>query len=168
MLVASMNPCPCGNYGSSKSPCTCSPTMIQKYLAKISGPLLDRIDLQVEVDNISYDEITGDELAESSEKIRQRVQKAREIQSARFAGTGMHCNAQMDAESIRKYCRLDEAGEALIRRAFESLNMSARGYNRVLKVARTVADLDGAENIDRKHIALAISFRNLDKKYWKH
>ena len=168
MLVASMNPCPCGNYGSAKSPCTCSPTMIQKYLAKISGPLLDRIDLQVEVDNISYDEITGDELAESSEAIRARVQKARSIQSARFAGTGIHCNAQMDAEKIRRYCKLDAAGEALIRRAFESMNMSARGYNRVLKVARTVADLEGAENIDRKHLALAISFRNLDKKYWKH
>lgn len=168
MLVASMNPCPCGNYGSKINRCTCTPGVIQKYLAKISGPLLDRIDLQVEVDAVSYEELSGDSLAESSENIRQRVQKAREIQEKRFEGTGIHCNAQMTSEMINKFCPLDEACQNILSRAFKNLNMSARGYNRILKVARTVADLKGEEKITPKHIALAISFRNLDRKYWEH
>lgn len=168
MLVASMNPCPCGNYGSKINRCTCTPGTIQKYLSKISGPLLDRIDLQVEVDSVSYEEISGEILAESSENIRQRVQKAREIQEKRFEGTGIHCNAQMTSEMINKFCPLDEMCQNILSRAFKNLNMSARGYNRILKVARTVADLKQSENIMPNHIALAISFRNLDKKYWEH
>ncbi len=168
MLVASMNPCPCGNYGSKVNRCTCTPGAIQKYLSKISGPLLDRIDLQVEVDAVSYEELSGDDLAEPSEDIRKRVQKAREIQEKRFLGTGIHCNAQMTSDMINKYCPLDAASQALISQAFKNLNMSARGYNRILKVARTIADLKESENINAKHLALAISFRNLDRKYWEH
>ncbi len=168
MLVASMNPCPCGNYGSKVNRCTCTPGAIQKYLSKISGPLLDRIDLQVEVDAVTYEELSGDDLAESSENIRKRVQKAREIQEKRFLGTGIHCNAQMTSDMINKYCPLDASSQALISQAFKNLNMSARGYNRILKVARTIADLKESENINAKHLALAISFRNLDRKYWEH
>ena len=168
MLVASMNPCPCGNYGSRANRCTCTPGMIQKYLAKISGPLLDRIDLQVEVDAVSYEELSDGELQESSESIRKRVQAAREIQRQRFSGTSVHCNAQMNEEMIKKYCELDGASQALIQQAFKRLNMSARGYNRILKVARTIADLHGEARINAKHVALAISFRNLDRKYWAH
>lgn len=166
MLVASMNPCPCGNYGSKNNRCTCTPGMIQKYLGKISGPLLDRIDLQVEVDAVTYEELSGENLAESSESIRARVQEARAIQAERFKDTGIHCNAQMDSEMINKHCVLNDRSQRLIQQAFKNLNMSARGYSRILKVARTIADLKGCENIDEKHIALAISFRNLDKKYW--
>lgn len=167
MLVASMNPCPCGNYGSKVNKCKCTQGMIQKYLSKVSGPLLDRIDLQVEVDAVSYEELSGDELAESSEKIRERVQLARKIQEDRFKGTGIHCNARMTSDMLNKYCVLDNASQALIKQAFQSLNMSARGYNRILKVARTIADLNNCENISPKHLALAISFRNLDRKYWE-
>ncbi|MBR2861828.1 MAG: YifB family Mg chelatase-like AAA ATPase [Clostridia bacterium] len=165
MLVASMNPCPCGNYGSKVHQCTCSEGMIHKYLSKISGPLLDRIDLQVEVDSVSYEDLSDDNLAEDSASIRARVQKARQIQQERFAGTDIHCNAQMNSEMIAKFCPLDESGAFLIQSAFKTLNMSARGYNRILKVARTVADLEGAENINKRHLAIAINFRNLDKKY---
>ena len=129
---------------------------------------MDRIDLQVEVDSVSYEELSGEELAETSENTRQRVQKAREIQEKRFAGTGIHCNAQMTSEMINKFCPLDENCQNILSRAFKNLNMSARGYNRILKVARTVADLKESENITPKHLALAISFRNLDRKYWEH
>ena len=141
--------------------------MIQKYLSKVSGPLLDRIDLQVEVDAVSYEELSGDQLSEPSENIRARVQAARAIQEERFKGTGIHCNAQMTSEMINKYCVLDDASQALIKQAFQNLNMSARGYNRILKVARTIADLNNREDISAKHLALAISFRNLDRKYWE-
>jgi len=167
MLIASMNPCPCGNFGSGTKRCTCTPTTIQKYLSRISGPLLDRIDLQVEVSAVSYDEISSATVSESSESIRARVQRAREIQQKRFVGTGIHCNAQMTAEMIAVYCKIDAQSDLLIRKAFEKLNMSARGYNRILKVARTIADLKGDENITMNNITSAISFRNLDRKYWE-
>lgn len=166
MLIASMNPCPCGHYGSSSNKCTCSPNAIKNYLSRISGPLLDRIDLQVEVDSVTYDDLTTDRQEESSEDIFARVQLARERQISRFSGNECHCNAQMDETLIRENCRLDDACSALLEKAFNSLNMSARGYNRVLKVARTIADLDCAENILPKHIAEAIGYRNLDRKYW--
>lgn len=167
MLVASMNPCPCGNYGSKINKCTCTQGAIQKYLSKISGPLLDRIDLQVEVDAVSYEELTDNGLQEDSKTIRQRVEEARKIQKERFNGTDIHCNAQMNEAMIKKYCALDEKAQMLLENAFKALNMSARGYNRVLKVARTIADLNKEENINAKHISLAISFRNLDRKYWQ-
>lgn len=166
MLVASMNPCPCGNYGSRVKQCTCTQTAIQKYLSKISGPMLDRIDLQVEVDSVSYSDLTDEELSEESSAVRERVQLARSVQEKRFLGTGIHCNAQMTGEMIKKYCKLDSDCEKVIRRAFENLNMSARGYNRILKVARTVADLKGCDEIKKDHLLLAVSFRDLDRKYW--
>ncbi len=167
MLVASMNPCPCGNYGSTTNRCVCSQGQIQKYLSKISGPLLDRIDLQVEVDAVTYEELTENELQEDSNSIKARVEEARKIQQERFKGTSIHCNAQMNDEMIKKYCALDEESQVLLEIAFKNLKMSARGYNRVLKVARTIADLNKRENISPRDITLAISFRNLDRKYWQ-
>lgn len=168
MLVASMNPCPCGNYGSKTKKCTCTPAMIQKYLSKISGPLLDRIDLQIEVDSVTYDDMTDVSRGESSAEIKKRVQHAREIQNRRFRYTPFYCNAQMNAEMIKQYCVLDQASEKLLKQAFASLNMSARGYHRILKVARTIADLENSPGIAPAHIAQAVGYRNLDRKYWSH
>ena len=166
MLVASMNPCPCGHFGSKTTACTCSQGAIARYLARISGPLLDRIDLQIEVDSVKYDDLASTANEEPSEKIALRVQAAREIQQKRFAGTDIFCNAQMDQKAIKTWCKLSKECSDLLERAFNSLNMSARGYNRVLKVARTIADLDASEEILPKHIAEAIGYRNLDRKYW--
>ena len=163
MLVASMNPCPCGYYGSASHECSCSPSQIQKYMSRISGPLLDRIDLHIEVDEVKYDDLTNETDGESSEAVRARVNKARAVQTARYAGSNVHCNAQMTAEMIKKYCALDEKGEKIMQSAFDKLGMSARAYTRILKVARTIADLDGSENICAKHVAEAVMYRSLDK-----
>ena len=168
MLVAAMNPCPCGYFGHPTHPCLCHPHAVERYMGKVSGPLLDRIDLQIEVDAVTYGDMTDASLSESSEAIKERVQRAREIQTHRFAGTAFFCNAQMDAEAIKKYCALDAASEALLKQAFASLNMSARGYHRILKVARTIADLEQNEAIGPAHVAQAIGYRNLDRKYWSH
>lgn len=165
MLIASMNPCPCGNYGSATSQCTCSASQIHRYLNKLSGPLLDRIDIHVEVDNVSYGELQEDKFAEPSCAIRERVNKAREIQLARLASSGRRCNAQMTPADIKKYCKLDKQSAQLLEDSFKKLNLTARAYNRVLKVARTIADLDGAENIAVKHVAESLQYRQLDKKY---
>ncbi len=163
MLVASMNPCPCGYYGSATHTCTCSPSQIQKYLSRISGPLLDRIDLHIEVDEVNYDDLTKETDTESSECVRERVNMARGIQTARYVGSDVHCNAQMTSEMIKKYCALDEKGEKILQNAFDKLGMSARAYTRILKVARTIADLEGSDNIHAKHIAEAVMYRSLDK-----
>ena len=163
MLVASMNPCPCGYYGSNTHQCTCSPSQIQKYMSRISGPLLDRIDLHIEVDEVNYDDLTSDKEAESSATVKERVNKARAVQTRRYAGTNIHSNSQMTSEMIKKYCALDVAGEKILQNAFDKLGMSARAYTRILKVARTIADLDGAENISARHIAEAVMYRSLDK-----
>ena len=166
MLVASMNPCPCGNYGSKKRECKCSQSNIQKYLGKISGPLLDRIDLHVDVDDVNYDDLVAkDKLEESSESIKKRVDFARQIQLKRYSNSNHFCNAQMTNSEIRKYCNLDEEGNSLMQDAFDMLKLSARSYTRILKVARTIADLDGSENIKVEHLAEAIGYRTLDKKY---
>ncbi len=165
MLIASMNPCPCGNYGSAVHECTCSASQIQNYLSKLSGPLLDRIDLHVEVDSVEYSQIQSDALSESSADIKKRVNRARQLQAERFRGTGVHCNAQMTQKQILTYCKLDAESDELLRAAFEKLKLSARAYNRILKVARTIADLDSAEKIRAKHVAEAIQFRSLDRKY---
>ena len=165
MLIASMNPCPCGNYGSSTAECTCSASQIHRYLSKLSGPLLDRIDIHIEVDNVTYDDMQSDTLAESSETIRKRVNKAREIQLARLSGSGKRCNAQMTTVDIKKYCKLQKDSLMLLEESFDKLNLSARAYNRILKVARTIADLDGAENITIRHIAESLQYRSLDRKY---
>lgn len=165
MLIASMNPCPCGNYGSATQECKCSAAQIHKYLSKLSGPLLDRIDIHVEVDNVTYDELQQDSLSEPSAVIRERVNKAREIQFRRLSSKGRRCNAQMTSADIKKYCKLDEQSLRLLKDSFEKLNLSARAYNRILKVARTIADLENAENISAKHIAEALQYRTLDRKY---
>lgn len=163
MLVASMNPCPCGNYGSRELECTCSPLQIQKYLKKISGPLLDRIDLKINVERVKFNELSGRAQEESSEEIKKRVDRARQIQRERFAGTQVRTNAKMTSKMLNDYCALDEASENLMKIAFEKYHISARGYTRILKVARTIADLDESENIKINHLTEALAYRNIDK-----
>ena len=163
MLVASMNPCPCGNYGSRDLECTCSPAVIQKYLKKISGPLLDRIDLKINVERVKFIELSDKTLEESSEEIKKRINKARKIQQERFAGTKVHTNSKMTSKMINEYCKLDEESENLMRVAFEKYKISARGYTRILKVARTIADLDESQDIKINHITEALAYRNIDK-----
>lgn len=166
VLVASMNPCPCGYYGSKTHECSCTPSQIQKYLSKLSGPLMDRIDLHIEVDGVTYDDISSSAQEESSAEIRSRVNAARKIQLKRFNGQKIFSNASMNPETTKKFCKLDEEGSALLKNAFEALSLSARAYDKILKVARTIADLDGEENISISHIAEAIQYRSLDQKYW--
>lgn len=167
MLVAAMNPCPCGYYNHPEVDCVCGPGIVQKYLSRISGPLLDRIDLHVEVVPVSFSELNRMEPGPSSQSIRDRVIKAREIQIARYAGeSSVHCNAQMKSRHIRTYCRLDEASRAILSRAMERLNLSARAYDRILKVSRTIADLDASEQIRTEHLAEAIHYRSLDRERW--
>ncbi|MDD4833068.1 MAG: YifB family Mg chelatase-like AAA ATPase, partial [Clostridia bacterium] len=165
MLIASMNPCPCGNYGNETRPCTCSASQIHKYLSKLSGPLLDRIDIHIEVGNVTYGELSGNGESESSVTVRERVNKAREIQKSRFIGSKTHCNSHMTSGELKKYCKLDSKSSDLIEMSFERLNLSARAYSRIIKVARTIADLDGSEVIRPQDIAEAIQYRSLDRKY---
>ena len=165
MLIASMNPCPCGHYGSAEATrCRCSQKDIRKYASRISGPLLDRIDLHAEADSITYGEMSEASLSESSESVRARVSAARAVQRARFGSSG--CNADMEAAEITAHCKLAEGCAKLLEQAFDRLGLSARGYSRILKVARTIADLAGEELIQRVHIAEAIQYRTLDRKYW--
>ncbi|MBN1987911.1 MAG: YifB family Mg chelatase-like AAA ATPase [Bacteroidales bacterium] len=167
MLVASMNPCPCGYYNHPEKDCVCSPGVVQKYLNKISGPLLDRIDIHVEVVPVPFDKLSGAPPSEPSEAIRERVVRARQIQEERFVEwKEVHCNAQMTSKLIRKFCQLDEAGVALLKNAMERLGLSARAYDRILKVSRTIADLDGSEAIRPDHVAEAIQYRSLDRDSW--
>ncbi len=169
MLVCAMNPCKCGYYGHPTRKCTCKHTDRQKYLSKISGPLLDRIDIQVEVSPLDYDEFYEDSNAETSEQIRARVTKARAFAQRRFddAGLKIHSNAEMEAAEIERFCVLDAAAKTLLRRAYESMGISARGHARILKLARTIADLDESENISAAHIAEAVRLRSLDRNYWE-
>ena len=167
MFVASMNPCPCGYYNDPTHKCVCSPGQIQRYLNKISGPLLDRIDIQIEITPVPFKDISRSTQGESSASIRQRVINARLIQEQRFKDCyGIHCNAQMSERMIHQYAEPDEAGINLLRTAMERLNLSARAYNRILKVARTIADLEASENVQPQHLAEAISYRNLDRGDW--
>lgn len=165
MLIASMNPCPCGNYGSKNQICRCTPAQIHNYVSKLSGPLMDRIDLQIEVDNISYDELRTKQSGESSAEIKKRINRVRALQRERFANDGISTNAEMGSKELAKYCQIDENCERLLKKAFEKLNLSARGTTRILKVARTIADIEGSENILPAHIAEAIQYRGLDRKY---
>ena len=177
-LIASMNPCPCGWYGDSQKPCTCAPAVVTKYQKRISGPLLDRIDIHIEVPRVDYEKLSGQRLGESSESIRKRVQAARNIQGIRFAGrdseVGSHgdaarrlrnpeetvvCNADMRVAEIRKHCQLPEEGQSLMRSAMTQLQLSARAYHRILKLARTIADLAGSEEIGSVHLAEALQYR---------
>ncbi|TZF82075.1 YifB family Mg chelatase-like AAA ATPase [Pedobacter sp. BS3] len=167
MLVASMNPCPCGFYNHPEKECICPPGAVQKYLGKISGPLLDRIDLHVEVTPVDFNELASDRVAEKSADIRQRVTRAREIQDKRFEHKpDLYCNAQMSVKMVREVCQINEAGQALLKKAMEKLGLSARAYDRILKVARTIADLAGSENIQTEHLAEAIHYRSLDREGW--
>ena len=167
MLIASMNPCPCGYYNHPTKACVCSPGQVQKYLNKISGPLLDRIDIQIEIVSVPFDKISDQRQGESSNIIRQRVIKARQMQERRYTEyTGIYCNAQMNSKLLAMYAQPDAKGLALLKNAMERLNLSARAYDRILKVARTIADLEGAEQILPNHLAEAISYRNLDRENW--
>jgi len=167
MLVASMNPCPCGYFNHPEKECICPPGMVQKYLSKISGPLLDRIDLHVEVTPVNFSELASDRLAEKSELIRDRVIKAREVQATRFGSKpDLHANAQMSPQMVRDICKITPAGQALLKKAMEKLGLSARAYDRILKVSRTIADLAGSEEIELEHLAEAINFRSLDREGW--
>lgn len=166
MLIASMNPCPCGYYGSKEKECTCSETAIHKYMNRLSGPLLDRIDIQVEVNPVQYVDLKENEVEETSEEIRERVNKAREKQIERYKEYKIFSNSELNSKLINKFCILDSESERLLHSAFERLKMSARAYTRILKVARTIADLDNSEEIKKKHIAEAIQYRSLDRKYW--
>ena len=162
MLCASMNPCPCGNYGSAELVCTCTPSQIKRYRAKISGPLLDRIDLQVEVDSVKYDDLISEGAEEPSAQVKARVEAARAVQRERFCGEGVRTNANMGERQIKKYCRLSAECEDVLRRAFESLHLSARARSRIIKVARTIADLDFSSEIQPRHILEAASYRSFD------
>ncbi len=164
MLVASMNPCPCGYHGSATHECTCTPAQIQKYASRISGPLLDRIDVQINVDEVQYSELTDGSVGESSAAVKARVNAARAVQTERYKNTPVHCNAKMPSAMIKKYCKLDDAGEKILAAAFDKLGMSARAYSRILKAARTIADLDGSADIAARHVSEAVMYRALDKE----
>ena len=167
MLISSMNPCPCGYYNHPEKECVCAPGNIQRYLNKISGPLLDRIDIHIEVVPVSYDELSEIKPAESSNDIRDRVITARKRQSQRFKEKEqIYCNAQMSSKLIREHCEIDSAGKTLLKKAMEKLGLSARAYDRILKVSRTIADLEGKENIQAYHLAEAIQYRSLDRSGW--
>lgn len=167
MLIASMNPCPCGYYNHPDKECVCAPGVVQRYLNKISGPLLDRIDLHVEVTPVSFDQMTETRKTESSAEIRERVIKAREIQEARFKDqAGVFNNAMMSSNMVKEVCQINEAGKKLLKTAMERLGLSARAYDRILRVSRTIADLAGADDIAIEHLAEAIQYRSLDREGW--
>ncbi|MDH8700896.1 magnesium chelatase family protein [Dysgonomonadaceae bacterium PH5-43] len=167
MLIASMNPCPCGHYNNPNKACVCMPHHVQKYLNRLSGPLLDRIDIQVEIVPVPFEDISTTRLSESSASIRERVIKARQIQEKRFENEeGIYCNAQMHTRLLHKHAQPDDAGLLLLKNAMERLSLSARAYDRILRVARTIADLEGTENVLSHHIGEAISYRNLDRENW--
>jgi magnesium chelatase family protein len=168
MLVASMNPCPCGYFNHPEKECVCGQGIVQKYLSKISGPLLDRIDIHIEVTPVSFDELSSRKRSnEKSDMVRERVQKAREIQSARYGGKqGVYSNAQMPSNQVKEVCQISEAGTQLLKTAMQKLNLSARAYDRILKVSRTIADLAGTEEIKIEHLAEAIQYRSLDRENW--
>ena len=166
MLVASMNPCPCGYYNHPEKECVCAPGVVQRYLNKVSGPLLDRIDLHVEVVPVTFDEMTAQRKSETSSEIRERVVKAHEIQSGRFNQSDIYCNAMMPSNMVKDICVINDAGKKLLKTAMERLGLSARAYDRILKVSRTIADLAGTSEIKIEHLAEAIQYRSLDREGW--
>jgi len=163
LLVAAMNPCLCGHYGDTIKPCTCTPNMIMRYRSKVSGPLLDRIDIHIEVPRLNYDDLKDDSPSESSKSVRERVIRARQIQLKRFKGEGIFSNAHMKTKHLKKFCKLDEDSHRLLKNAMEKLGLSARAHSKIIKVARTIADLEGSENIKAPHIAEAIHYRSLER-----
>jgi magnesium chelatase family protein len=167
MLITAMNPCPCGYYNHPEKECVCPPGTVQRYLNKISGPLLDRIDIHIEVTPVSYNELSTERVSEKSTIVRKRVMNARAIQEKRYANSeGVHANAQMSSKQLKEICKIDEAGNQLLKTAMEKLGLSARAYDRILKVARTIADLDESEKIETNHLAEAIQYRSLDREGW--
>ncbi len=166
MLVASMNPCPCGYFGSRDRNCTCTPYQIQRYRSKISGPLMDRIDIHIDVPQIRYKELSSDEEAESSAIVRERVKKSRDIQLKRFKNDGIFANSQMTQKLLKKYCQIDKESKDLLHMAIKELGLSARAYDRILKISRTIADLAGDESINSAHVGEAIGYRSLDRNLW--
>ena len=166
MLAAAMNPCPCGYFGHPTRACSCTPYAIERYLQRVSGPLLDRIDLHVEVAPVEYADLAGDSSGESSAAILRRVLAARAVQDTRYKGTGVTCNARLPSAMLRRVCRLAPDADRVLRGAFERMGLSARAYDRVLKVSRTIADLAGSERIEAEHVREAVQYRNLDRKYW--
>ncbi len=167
MLIAAMNPCPCGYFGHPTKKCTCSPKAVAQYLAKVSGPLLDRLDLHVEVPPVEFGDLSSSDSAESSAEIKKRVDRVRKLQTDRFRGTNITCNARITPALLNKVCPLDDKARETMRRSFDSMGLSARAYDRILKVARTIADIDNSEVIRKEHIFEAIQYRSLDSKYWK-
>lgn len=167
MLVAAMNPCPCGYFGHPTRPCTCSPNKVSQYLARVSGPLLDRLDLHIDAMPVEFDQISGKVQAEGSDAIKKRVNSAREIQNQRFKDSGITCNAHITPDRLQSDCPVSDSGMKLLRNAFDRLGLSARAYDRVLKVSRTIADLDGSAILESRHVAEAIQYRSLDRKYWQ-
>jgi len=167
MLVCAMNPCKCGYFGSPDHTCTCTPFARSQYLAKISGPMLDRIDIQIEVGSLTYETLRDNTPREPSAEIRKRVEQARERMTKRYAGTGIHANGQLTPAMIREYCVTDEKADAVLAAAFDRLGLSARGYDRILRLAKTIADMDACDIIGERHVAQAIQLRSLDRKYWQ-
>ncbi|MDD2956155.1 MAG: YifB family Mg chelatase-like AAA ATPase [Oscillospiraceae bacterium] len=168
MVVAAMNPCPCGYYGHPVKQCTCAPGAVSKYLAKVSGPLLDRLDLHIEVAPVAYEDLASHERKEeSSFEIRARVNRARKLQQERYRTLGVSCNSKLTSPLVSRFCVMDDGASALLQRAFDTMGLSARAYDRILKVSRTIADLDGEETIKRSHVAEAVQYRSLDRKYWQ-
>ena len=165
-LIASMNPCPCGHYNNPKQTCRCNSSQINRYRAKISGPLLDRIDIHVEVAQLDQNELMAAPTGETSEQIRARVVRAREIQQMRYHGTGIYCIALMGPRELQAFCRLNRENQTLLRHAIQSYNLSARAYDRILRVARTIADIAGSADIAEEHLFEAINYRTLDQSYW--
>jgi magnesium chelatase family protein len=167
MLAAAMNPCPCGYFGDNSHECNCTSATIQRYMSRISGPLLDRIDIHINVPSVKFKELSSDACGEESEIIRQRVNTARRLQLARFKKEKkIFANAHMQSRDIREYCRIDEKSKSLLSLAINRQGLSARAYDRILKVSRTIADLENADNIDQAHIAEAIHYRSLDRNLW--
>ena len=167
MLIAAMNPCPCGYFGSNRRTCRCTPPEIRRYLDRVSGPLLDRIDLQIEVDSVPLSEINQNEPSECSETVAKRVARARAVQQERYQGTGTHCNAQLSNADVKKYCTPGAEAMRLLNAAVDTMHLSMRAYQRILKVSRTIADLNGDEAISSAHVAEAVQYRELDQKYWR-
>ena len=166
MFIASMNPCPCGYYGSDEKTCSCKTNTIKRYINKISGPLLDRIDIHIEVNSVKYNKLEDSKKVETSESIRKRVNMARKKQNDRYKNYNIFSNSELAPNMIEKFCKLDQGGKKILKSAFERLGLSARAYGRILKVARTIADLEDSEMILEKHVAEAIQYRSLDRKYW--
>jgi magnesium chelatase family protein len=166
ILVAALNPCPCGFWGDAKRQCKCAPQQIERYMSRISGPLLDRIDMHIEVPAVPYQELAAKQDGTSSSNMREQVLRARAAQAKRFGGDGHRLNGRMNSRQLRRHCVLDAASQALLKTAMESLGLSARAHDRILRVARTIADIEGSANIDASHLTEAISYRSLDRKLW--